>query len=103
MKGRNGGATWANNERGVRGIGRMSGGVCDSGQAIGGAIGGSARARRGEQKVEGMPRSEQECWSEQKWIGARKQSGDLSSGQKLSGKWTGERMYWMDVAGWEEG
>ena len=37
----------------------MSGGACDSGQAIGGAIGGSARARRGGRKVEGTPRSGQ--------------------------------------------
>ena len=59
--------------------------------------------RRGGQKVEGMPRSEQECWCEQKWMGAQKWSGDLSGRQKLSGKWTGERRYWMDMEGWEEG
>ena len=88
-----------NNERGVHGIGQMSGGACNSRQAIG----GSARARRGRQKVEGTPRSEQECWSEQKWMGARKRSGDLSGGWKLSGERTGERMYRMDAAGWEEG
>ena len=36
--------------------------------------------QRGGQKVEGMPRSEQECQSEQKWMGEWKRSGDLSSG-----------------------
>ena len=81
----------------------MSGGACDSGQVIGGAIGGSARTRRGGWKVEGTPRSEQECQSEQKWMGAQKQSGDLSGGQTLSGEWTGKRTYWMDTAGQEEG
>ena len=87
----------------MRGIGQMSGGACNSGQAIRGAIGGSARARRGGRKVEGTLRSEQECRSEQKWMGAWKQSGDLSSGRKLSGERTGERTYRMDAAGWEEG
>ena len=42
--------------------------------------------RRGRWKVEGMPRSEQECQSEQKWMGAWKRLGDLSSGWKLSGE-----------------
>ena len=92
-----------NRERGVHGIGRMSGGACDSGQAIRGAIRGSARTQRGGWKVEGMPRSEQECWSEQKWMGAWKRSGDLSGGRKLLGKWTGEWMYQMDVVGQEKG
>ena len=81
----------------------MSGGACDSGQAIGGAIGGSAQTRRGGRKVEGMPRSEQECRSEQKWMGARKRSGDLSGGRKLLGKWTGEWTYQTDTEGWEDG
>ena len=54
--------------------------------------------QRGGQKVERMPRSGQECQSEQKWMGEQKQPGDLSSGQKLSGKWT----YWMDMEGREE-
>ena len=92
-----------NREWGVRGIGRMSGGACDSGQAIGGAIGGSARTRRGGRKVEGTPRGEQECRSEQKWMGARKRSGDLSGGRKSSGERTGERTYRTDAAGREEG
>ena len=81
----------------------MSGGVCDSGQVIRGAIGGSAQMQRGRQKVEGMPRSEQECQSEQKQMGERKQSGNLSGRRKLSGEQTGEWTYWMDVEGWEEG
>ena len=92
-----------NRERGVRGIGRMSGGACDSGQAIRGVIGGSTRMRRGRRKVEGTPRSEQECWSEQKWTGARTRLGDLSGGRKLSGERTGKRMYRTDTAGQEEG
>ena len=87
----------------MRGIGQISGSACDSGQVIRSAIGGSARTRRGRQKVEGMPRSEQECWSEQKWMGARKWSGDLSNRQELLGEQTGEQMYWTDVAGQEEG
>ena len=81
----------------------MSGGACDSRQAIGGAIRGSTRTRRGRRKVEGTPRSEQECQSEQKWMGARKQLGDLSGGWKLLGEQTGEQMYQMDAAGQEEG
>ena len=81
----------------------MSGGACDSGQVIGGAIGGSARMWRGGRKVEGMPRSEQECQSEQKWMGARKRSGNLSGGRKLLGERTGEWTYWTDAAGREEG
>ena len=92
-----------NREWGVCGIGWMSRGACDSGQAIGGAIGGSTRTRRDGRKVKGMPRSEQECQSEQKWMGERKRSGDLSGGWKLLGEWTGERTYWMDAEGWEEG
>ena len=59
--------------------------------------------RRGGWKVERMPRSGQECRSEQKWMGERKRLGDLSGGQKLSGKWTGVWTYLMDVEGWEEG
>ena len=81
----------------------MSGGACDSRQVIRGAIGGSAQTQRGGQKVEGMPRSEQECQSEQKWMGVRRWSGDLSSGWKLLGEWTGKWMYRTDVVGWEEG
>ena len=88
-----------NREWGVCRIGQMSGGACNSGQVIGGAIGGSARMWRGGQKVERMPRSEQECRSEQKWMGEQKQSGDLSSRQKLSGEWT----YQMNMEGQEEG
>ena len=87
----------------MRGIGQMSGGACNSGQAIRGAIGGSAQTRRGGRKVEGTPRSEQECRSEQKWMGVWKWLGDLSGGRKLSGERTGERIYQMDAVGWEEG
>ena len=50
-----------------------------------------------------MPRSGQECQSEQKWMAEWKQSGDLSGRQKLSGEWTGEWMYQMDTEGQEEG
>ena len=50
-----------------------------------------------------MPRSEQECWSEQKWMGVRKRSGDLSGRRKLLGEWTGEQTYQTDMAGREEG
>ena len=92
-----------NRERGVRRIWQMSGGACNSGQVIRGVIGGSACTQRGGQKVEGMPRSEQECWSEQKWMGAWKRSGNLSSGRKLSGEWTGEWTYQTDTERWEEG
>ena len=92
-----------NREWGVHGIRWMSGGVGNSGQVIGGAIGGSTRMRRGRQKVEGMLRSEQECRSEQKWMGARKRLGDLSGGRKLSEERTGERTYRTDAAGREEG
>ena len=92
-----------NREWGVHRIGQMSSGACDSRQAVGGAVGGSARTQRGGQKVEGIPRSEQECWSEQKWMGVRKQSGDLSGGRKLSGERTGEWTYRTDMAGREEG
>ena len=81
----------------------MSGSACDSGQAIGGVIGGSTRTWRGGRKVEGTPRSEQECWSEQKWMDARKRLGDLSGGRKSSGERTGEQTYRMDAAGQEEG
>ena len=81
----------------------MSGGTCDSGQVIGGVIGDSAQMQRGGWKVEGMPRSEQECWREQKWMGEQKQLGDLNSGWKLLGERTGEWMYWTDMEGWEEG
>ena len=77
----------------------MSGGVCDSGQVIGGAIGGSTQTQRGGRKAEGTPRSEQECRSEQKWMGEWKWSGDLSSTQKLSGEQTGEQTYRMDAEG----
>ena len=77
----------------------MSRGAGDSRQVIGGAIGGSAQMQRGGQKVERMPRSEQECRSEQKWMGERKWSGDLSSGQKLLGEWTGEQMYRTNADG----
>ena len=69
-----------NREQGVCRIGWMSGGGGDSGQAIGGAIGGSTQTQRGGQKVERMPRSEQECQSEQKWMGEQKWLGNLSSG-----------------------
>ena len=93
----------ANREQGVCRIRQMSGGACDSGQAIGSAVRGSAQTRRGRWKVEGTPRSEQECWSEQKWMGARKWSGDLSGRWKLSGKWTGEWTYRMDAEGQEKG
>ena len=58
---------------------------------------------RGGQKVEGTPRSEQECRSEQKWMGARKRSGDLSGGRKLLGEQTGEQMYRTDMVRQEEG
>ena len=92
-----------NREWGVRRIGQMSSSVCNSGQVIGGAVGGSAQMRRGGRKVKGMPRSEQECQSEQKWMGEWKGLGDLSGGQKLSGEWTGKRTYWMYVEGQEEG
>ena len=92
-----------NREQGVHGIRWMSGGVGESGQVIGGAIRGSTQMQRGRQKVERMPRSEQECWSEQKWMGERKWLGNLSGGRKLSGKRTGEWMYWMDMEGQEEG
>ena len=81
----------------------MSSGACDSGQAIGGVIGGSAQTQRGGQKVEVTLRSEQECRSEQKWMGVWKRLGDLSGGWKLLGEQTGEQMYQMDAAGQEEG
>ena len=77
----------------------MSRGAGDSRQVIGGAIGGSTQMWRGRWKVERMPRSEQECQSEQKWMGEQKWSGDLSSRQKLSGKWTGKQMYQTDAEG----
>ena len=54
---------------------------------------------RGRQKVERMPRIEQECQSEQKWMGAWKRLGDLRSRRKLLGERTGERTYQMDVEG----
>ena len=50
-----------------------------------------------------MPRSEQECRSEQKWMGEWKQLGDLRGGWKLLGEQTGERTYQMDAEGQEEG
>ena len=59
--------------------------------------------QRGGQKVERTPRSEQECQSEQKWMGERRQSGDLSGGWKLSGEQTGKRTYWTDTEGREKG
>ena len=77
----------------------MSRGAGDSGQAIGGAIGGSTQMQRGRRNVEGMPRSGQECRSEQKWMGAWKWSGDLSGRWKLSGERTGEQMYQTDTEG----
>ena len=92
-----------NREQGVHGIGWMGGSVCNSGQAIGGVVRGSTQMQRGRQKVERMPRSEQECQSEQKWMGAQKQSGNLCGRRKLLGEWTGEWMYQTDVEGWEEG
>ena len=92
-----------NREWGVHGIGWMSSGACDSRQVIVGAVRGSTQMQRGGQKVKGMPRSEQECWNEQKWMGAQKWLGDLSSRQKLSGEWTGERTYWTDAEGQEKG
>ena len=58
---------------------------------------------RGRQKVERMPRSGQECWSKQKWMGERKRLGNLSGRQRLSGEQTGEQTYRTDVEGWEEG
>ena len=63
----------------------------------------AAHERGGVGGSERTPRSEQECWSEQKWMGARKRSGDLSGGRKLSGERTGEWTYWTDAAGREEG
>ena len=81
----------------------MSRGACDSGQAIGGVIGGSMQMWRGGWKVERTPRSGQACWREQKQMGEWKQSGDLSGRWKLSGKQTGKRTYQTDVAGQEEG
>ena len=86
----------------MRGIRWMSRGVCNSGQVIRGAIGGSAQTQRGGRKVKGMPRSEQECWSEQKWMGEQKRSGDLGSGWRLSGEQTGEWTYRTDAEGWED-
>ena len=77
----------------------MDGGAYDSGQAIRGAVRGSTQMQRGRWKVEGMPRSEQECWSEQKWMGAWKWSGDLSSRWKLSGEQTGKQTYRTDAEG----
>ena len=88
-----------NREWGVHRIGWMSGGVGKSRQVIRGVIGGSMQTQRGGQKVERMPRSEQKCKSEQKWMGEQKWSGDLRGGQKLSGEWTGEWTYWMNVEG----
>ena len=81
----------------------MSRGAGDSGQAIGGAIGGSTQMWRCRRKVERTPRSEQECWSEQKWMGEWKRLGNLSSGWKLLGEQTGEWMYWTNAEGQEEG
>ena len=46
-----------------------------------------------------MPRSEQKCWSEQKWMGTWKQLGDLSGKWKLLGEQTGEWTYWTDAEG----
>ena len=59
--------------------------------------------QRGGQKVERMPRSGQECQSEQKWLGVQKWLGDLSGGRKLSGEQTGERTYRTDAEGREKG
>ena len=64
----------------------MSGGVGESGQVIRGALGGSMQRWRGGQKVERMPRSEQECRSEQKWMGEQKRSGDQGHKQEQSDK-----------------
>ena len=80
----------------------MSRGACNSEQAIRGVIRGSAQTRRGGRKVERTPRSEQECWSEQQWMGEWKQSDNLSGRRKWSGKRTGEQMYQMNVEGQEE-
>ena len=77
----------------------MSGGVGNSRQVIGGAIGGGMRTRRGGWKVERMSRSEQEWRSEQKWMGEWKQLGDLRGGWKLSGEQTGEWTYWTNTEG----
>ena len=77
----------------------MSSSVCDSGQAIGDVVGGSTQMQRGGQKVEGTPRSEQECQSEQKWMGEQKWLGNLSGRWKLSGKQTGEQTYQTDMEG----
>ena len=66
----------------MHGIEQMSGGVCNSGQVIGGAIGGSAQTRRGGQKVEQMPRSEQEWRSGWKWLGEWKWLGDWRGRRK---------------------
>ena len=55
--------------------------------------------QRGRWKVERMPRSEQGCRSEQKWMGEWKQLGNLRGGQKLLGKWTGEWTYQTNAGG----
>ena len=46
-----------------------------------------------------MPRSEQECQSEQKWMGEQKQSGNLNGRWKLLGEQSGEWTYGMDAEG----
>ena len=92
-----------NREQGVHGIRQMSRGGGESGQVIGGVIGGGKRTQRGGWKVESTPRSEQECRSKQKWMGEWKRSGGLRGGQKLLGEQTGEWTYWMNTEGREEG